>query len=294
MKLEELTKQQIILLTLLVSFVTSIATGIVTVTLLGQTPPGTTQTINRIMERTVEKIVPNGQGASVVMKERTIVVKEEDLILKSIENGSKAVVRIYEKAPKQPTSEIKKEEPILLGNFVGIGVVISADGNIVTGNGFLRNNQEYVVSTYDNKIFDVGNLFFGDNVSFMKIFTDPTSKEKYVFNPVSMSDSSGLKLGQTVISISGEKNNVFEGIISNISRNDINVGSNEKVESGIKNIVTQIETSIGTIKTEGAPIFNLFGDFVALNVMSKDKFVFVSSDYINEQLKLFESEKAKK
>jgi len=246
------------------------------------------------MERTVEKIVPNGQGASVVMKERTIVVKEEDLILKSIENGSKAVVRIYEKAPKQPTSEIKKEEPILLGNFVGIGVVISADGNIVTGNGFLRNNQEYVVSTYDNKIFDVGNLFFGDNVSFMKIFTDPTSKEKYVFNPVSMSDSSGLKLGQTVISISGEKNNVFEGIISNISRNDINVGSNEKVESGIKNIVTQIETSIGTIKTEGAPIFNLFGDFVALNVMSKDKFVFVSSDYINEQLKLFESEKAKK
>ena len=48
--MEHLTKQQIILLALLVSFVTSIATGIVTVSLINQAPAGTTNTVERIIE----------------------------------------------------------------------------------------------------------------------------------------------------------------------------------------------------------------------------------------------------
>ena len=51
MDMEELSKSQIILLTLLVSFVTSIATGIVTVSLMNQAPPAIAQTVNRIIER---------------------------------------------------------------------------------------------------------------------------------------------------------------------------------------------------------------------------------------------------
>ena len=58
MDIEQLNRTQILLLTLLVSFVTSIATGIVTVSLMGQAPHGITQTVNRIFERTVEKVVP--------------------------------------------------------------------------------------------------------------------------------------------------------------------------------------------------------------------------------------------
>ncbi len=65
MDLEHLTKHQIVLLTLLVSFVTSIATGIVTVSLVNQAPPGVTRTINQIVERTVEKVIPSTQSAAV-------------------------------------------------------------------------------------------------------------------------------------------------------------------------------------------------------------------------------------
>ena len=78
--MEELNKNQIILLTLLVSFVTSIATGIVTVTLMDQAPPAVTQTINRVVERTVEKLVPGETQVATVVREVPVIVTEEELM----------------------------------------------------------------------------------------------------------------------------------------------------------------------------------------------------------------------
>ena len=101
MDVEHLTKHQIVLLTLLVSFVTSIATGIVTVSLMDQAPPSVTRTINQIVERTVEKVVPaavtsasQGAAAAMVTKETTVVVKNDDLVAQSIAKVQKGIVRI--------------------------------------------------------------------------------------------------------------------------------------------------------------------------------------------------------
>ena len=58
MNMESLTKTQIVLLVLLVSFVTSLATGIVTVTLVNQAPQPITHTINKVVEKLVAKEVP--------------------------------------------------------------------------------------------------------------------------------------------------------------------------------------------------------------------------------------------
>src|SRR3989344_6630264 len=58
MDIKDLNKSQLILLAVLLSFVTSIATGITTVTLMQQAPASVIVPVTRIIRETVEKIVP--------------------------------------------------------------------------------------------------------------------------------------------------------------------------------------------------------------------------------------------
>src|SRR3989338_8018073 len=90
MDIKDLNKAQLILLAILLSFVTSIATGIVTVTLMQQAPASVTVPINRIIQQTVEKI-QQVEGKTTV---NTIVVKEEDLVVDAIAKNQSAVFTI--------------------------------------------------------------------------------------------------------------------------------------------------------------------------------------------------------
>ena len=56
MDIKDLNKPQLIMLAILLSFITSIATGITTVTLMQQAPSSVTVPINRVIKQTVEKI----------------------------------------------------------------------------------------------------------------------------------------------------------------------------------------------------------------------------------------------
>lgn len=95
MNIESLTKSQLVLLMLLVSFVTSIATGITTVTLMDQAPPAITQTINRIVEHTVERVVPQTQPAAAAQAvKETVVVREPASISGVVADVTPSVVRI--------------------------------------------------------------------------------------------------------------------------------------------------------------------------------------------------------
>lgn len=114
--MEELNKNQIVLLVLLVSFVTSIATGIVTVTLLQQAPPAVTQTINRVVERTIEKTVPGETKTQTVIKEVPVIVTEEQLIVDVINAATPSMVRLSDRS----------------GANLGSGFIISDSGVIAT------------------------------------------------------------------------------------------------------------------------------------------------------------------
>jgi hypothetical protein len=97
MDLEHLTKKQTILLTFLVSFVTSIATGIVSVSLMQQMPAPITQTINRVVERTLERVVEKKTDAAgvVTTKEKTVFVKETDLISSAVQSALPSLASVY-------------------------------------------------------------------------------------------------------------------------------------------------------------------------------------------------------
>ncbi|MBI5645049.1 trypsin-like peptidase domain-containing protein [Candidatus Kaiserbacteria bacterium] len=140
MDIEQLSKSQIVLLTLLVSFVTSIATGIVTVSLMDQAPPIVAQTVNRVIERTVETVAADsGKGqtaATIVTQEKTVVVKESDQISQAVEKVSPSLVRMYTTAESDAL-------------FLGMGIVLDAGGTIVTDSAALGERAEATLALAD-------------------------------------------------------------------------------------------------------------------------------------------------
>ena len=285
--MEDLTKTQLILLALLVSFVTSMATGIVAVTLMEQAPEPLVQTINRVVERTVETVreaIPvadKTQRQSVVTKETTIVVKEEDLITSTIAKNATTLVRLS--APGGLNSD---EE------FVGLGVVVGDAGTVATDAALVSPTSRTLQATFtDGTSYAVIALpDTGDSrIAFLKLVGTTTSAEGVPtadrkFPTAVFADASALKLGQTVIALGGERRTaVAIGIISALvhgtrggdvheredTSSEIEASSTEE-SSRIRRILA-LETTLAVPHVlPGTPIFNIFGELVALALSTPD------------------------
>lgn len=239
--MENLTKHQLILVALLISFVTSIATGIVTVSLMDQAPKGVTQTINRVVERTVERVVAEPNKSNNIVKE-TIVVKEEDKIIEAIDKNAKSMVRIYKN-----DSSVGAENP--LKSFVGIGVIISKEGDIATDGAIISPTSFYSAVLSDGNEYNVKIKPISTQgekiIEFLKIV--PKEKEVLSLSPAILADSDTLKLGQTVISLGGKlRNSVSIGIITSFTEsNNSNPGNTtfENVALSEQNASTTVASS---------------------------------------------------
>ncbi|MES3004899.1 MAG: S1C family serine protease [Patescibacteria group bacterium] len=277
-EMEDLNKQQIILLSLLISFVTSIATGIMTTSLLQQAPIEVTRNINRIVEKTIETVTPGPASTITKTEVTTVVVKEEDLIVDTIDKNIKSIVRIRE---LDPTTQI--------ASFYGIGLILDKTGLIISDRQFLTTGNTFSVVMSDGKEFPLVVVGSDKQTSFLmfkpKVEEPKDPKDAYAFIPATFSDSE-VKLGQTVVSVGGSVANAVA-----VGR----VNSLDFKESGTGTTTTKYLASIDTdLATKdlvfGSPLFNLSGDVVGIKISGEGSRVFVPASLLKREIPILNPE----
>ena len=256
--MEHLNKQQLILLTLLVSFVTSIATGIVTVALMDQAPVGITQTIDRVVQNTIQTVTAPAQQTVVT---KTVEINPDEQIVSAVANNSNSLIRIYAgSANPADTSAIA---------FVGLGAVISDDGIIATDDSIISSDKNYFTTDSSGTLHNLSILTLdGRQIALLKLSSD--DEKSMGLSKVSIASSTDVKLGQTVIYIGGEKQNeIATGIVSNINTRNAQINNSTSTEA----VISSIETSISSNFIPGGLLLNLSGNLVG-----------IQSDYVNSSL----------
>ena len=207
MDIEQLSRAQTILLTLLVSFVTSIATGIVTVSLMDQAPPSVAQTVNRVIERTVEQVVPSTQpAAAATVTQKTVVVKESDLVSEAVAHVSPSIVHVYSDDTENPV-------------FLGLGVIVEASGTIATDAAALGDSADAFIDVPGGgkvRAF-VTSRDTKDSVAYLSPIGTTTAEGKpLAWKPISISLQNPV-LGESVVGIAGKTvARIAAGIITSI------------------------------------------------------------------------------
>jgi len=269
--MEDLNKSQIVLLVLFVSFITSIATGIVTVTLLDQAPEGVTQTINRVVERTIETVVPaETQKTTVVTNE--VVIKEEDLVVDAIAKNVGSVVRIQ---------KIIGEEEIPLG----IGFIATESGIMVTDADILFG--ENIFAKYRGKDYPLEILSTerGLGITTLDLTAMASTTLIPTFNTVSFIDAHSVKLGQTAISLGGQNGKEIQrGIISGIETKEL-VSEDENGEEIIRTVLDYFKTNIILNNaSSGGPLITLGGNVAGMNLKTSTGWITIPSSTITSMI----------
>jgi len=256
MDIKELNKSQLILLAVLLSFITSIATGIVTVTLMQQAPVSFTAPVNRIVQQTIEKI-QQVEGKTVT---QTVVIKEEDLVVDAIDKNKSTVFTI--------TREMQNADFSIAEVSAGRGFAVSASGIVVADAGLVPEKGVYYLKNDSGKFKADFLLTDKAGFSFLKIGDPVDGKSKVAFTVPVFGDLNKMKVGQQVLMVGNTVNTfMFEGL--NASKGiDLNVS----------------KSNIGGI------VLNLDGEALGL-ALSGDTVSFASIKNINDALTALSSPK---
>lgn len=275
--MNELNKNQLILLALLVSFVTSIATGIVTVALMEQAPQSVTQTINKVITQTIEKVVTEKAPAAVIQ------ASEDDLIALAFEKNTKGVVKI---------------RLGLDGDIVGRGIVVSANGIIVSD----INPAEFADEAKYFGVFPDGKEFSltisrtdKNGLTFFTPQLGDDKKNPYKTEYLSLGDSNRTRVGQAVLVISSSPGEPLQkGIISGLVRESAGetatsttaTSTNAEVSKENKPIIL-IKLSISLSReNSGSPLVKLDGELIGITIYREGIRAAVPSNLIKESLSL--------
>jgi len=282
--MEDITKKQLFLLLLLVSMVTGVSSAIIVFTLLEQAPPPITQTIQKVIERTIEapkeKLPPE-----VIFDLEKAALARDVLIADIAKRVSPAVVSVV------ATKDIAVMEQIMLNPFfndsffkeffpefqapqvrqkgtekrqisAGTGFFVSSDGYVITNRHVVEDaDAEYSIVTNDNKKLPAKVLARDPLRDFAVLKVDGKN-----FAAISLGDSNEVAIGHTAIAIGnslGEfQNTISVGIISGLWRTIIASGARSGPEELSELIQTDAAINPGN---SGGPLLNLKGEAIGLN-----------------------------
>lgn len=194
MDIEDLSKSQLLLLTILVNFVVAIATGVLTVSLLDEAPTTVTQTVNRIVDHTIETVTTQVPSAG------NHAPSTEDLLTSALAESSARTVYLYRASSETlvaaglflPTSKVVVS---VSADLPGHVIVVFADGARVEAD---KISEDGILKVY---------AFAADAT----LPSAPTA---------SLIPSSEVKQGQTAIGLSADGSAVT-GIVSKIDASGI-------------------------------------------------------------------------
>lgn len=246
--MEHLTRQQTVLISLLVAIVTSVATAITVVSLTDETSTPT-QTIYRVIERSIDKVA----DIPAVKEAKEVVTKEpsKDTVMLSpsaiVEVGAKSLVRIYDKASGE-----KK--------FAALGVAVGTKDGVLASSLFIPNSPSstYVVVLSDNTEV-TANFVKGDVVGGFTFFTLNYGDAKKKVSPIDLKNIGTVKLGDNIVALGGKEsgNVVSTGIVAELTP----IKSEDGTPTDQSYIVTDMSLSSSV---SGFLLFDTLGHLVAL------------------------------
>lgn len=200
MNIEELSKSQLILLTILVNFVTSIATGILTVSLLDHAPAFVTQTVNRVVERTIETVAAAAPAAVV----QAPAPSNQDLVTAALGAAATRAVVIYYAETGTSTP------PVSVGTYLPKARAIATAAQDAL--------PKEALIEFPGGIYIPASIAHEGGGITIYGFSDDASLPKA--NPPTLVPSGDLKLGETALAI-GADGSASTGIVARVSGREI-------------------------------------------------------------------------
>ena len=283
-----MTKHQLVLLVLLVSFVTALVTGIVAVTLINQAPPPITQTIQRVIEKTIgvlpeplkkdekQELELNALSRDVLIED--IARRVSPAVVSVVATKDIPIIERYFVSPFSSDDPFQQFFPdLLVPQYRQKGTekaqVSSGSGFFVSQDGFLLTNRhvvedpeaDYSVITNDNKKLKA-KVVARDKINDMAVLKVEGESSAGGFVSIPLGDSENVSIGQTAIAIGnalGEfQNTVSVGVVSGLRRTIIASG----LASGPEELSQVIQTDAAiNLGNSGGPLLNLKGEVVGLN-----------------------------
>ncbi|CCH34707.1 trypsin-like peptidase domain-containing protein [Actinosynnema sp. NPDC047251] len=180
----------------------------------------------------------------------------------ALQTSNQSTVDVSAIAAKVLPSVVQVNVATAQGQGIGSGVVLSADGRILTNNHVVSGAQQVSVTLDDGRTVDAKVLG-----------TDPTSDLAVVqaqgvsgLTPAAFADSDGVKIGDQVVAIGspeGLQGTVTSGIVSALDRK-VTVPGETRRSTPVNYQAIQTDASINP-GNSGGPLINAAGQVVGIN-----------------------------